>query len=158
MEEDEEDAWGTRETQIEVVAEVVVPREVPKPVEVKQKPRAEERTTRTLPTRRDEVATAMGQWAGGPPNDKRRVVVDEGLVRRREDEKGEDESKTTLERSSEVASAAGRQAEEKEGQTVLTFEDMEEPMVEIAGARGGAEEGYGRGKDGRGRLTDGGNG
>ena len=100
----------TREAPIEVVAEVAAPREVPKPVEVKQKPRAEEVTTRALPTRRDEVAAVMGQWAGGPPKDKRRVVVDEGLVRRREDEKREDESKTTGERSSEVASATWRQA------------------------------------------------
>ena len=102
---------GTREIPIVVVAEVVAPQEVPKPVEVKQKPRVEEATTRTLPTRRDEVATAMGQWAGGPPKDKRRVVVDEGQVsgglrERREDEKGEDdESETRLERSSEEASA-----------------------------------------------------
>ena len=113
MEEDVEDAAGTRETPIEVAAEVVAPLEVPKPVEVRQKPRVEERTTRSLPTRRDEVTAAIGQWAGGPSKDKRRVVVDEGLVRRREDEKGVDESKTTVERSSEVASAARRQAGEK---------------------------------------------
>ena len=92
---------------------MAAPREVLKPVEVKQKPRAEEVTTRALPTRRDEVAAVMGQWAGGPPKDKQRVVVDEGLVRRREDEKGEDESKTKATRSSEGASAAGRQTEEK---------------------------------------------
>ena len=73
----------------------------------------EERTTRTLPTPRDEVTTAMGQWAGGHPKDKRRVVVDEGRVRRREGENGEDEPKTVVERSSEVASVAGRQTEEK---------------------------------------------
>ena len=132
MEEDVEDAAGTRETPIEVVAEVVAPREVPNPVEVRQKPRVEERTTRTLPTPRDEVMTALGQWAGGPPKDKRRVVVDEGLARRREDEKGNDESKTVVERSVEVVSAAGHQAEGTEGQAVPTFEDMEEPMVEIA--------------------------
>ena len=52
---------GTLDTPIEVVAEVVAQREAPKPVEVKQKPRVEEMTTRTLPTRGDEVATAMGQ-------------------------------------------------------------------------------------------------
>ena len=80
----------------------------------------------------------MGQWAGGPPKDKRRVVVDEGQVRGgrreiREDEKGEDdESRTRVERSSEVASAARLQTEEKEGQVVPVFEDMEEPTVEIA--------------------------
>ena len=59
-------------------------------------------------------------------------MVDEGLVRRREEEKGEDESKTFVERSSEVASVAGRQTEENEGRAVPTFEDMEEPMVETA--------------------------
>ena len=86
MEEDEEEpevgeeVAGTRDTPIEVVAEVLAPREVPKPVEVKQKPRVEEVPTRTLPTMRDEVATAIWQWAGGPPKDKRRVVVDEGSV------------------------------------------------------------------------------
>ena len=121
MEEDAEDAAGTRETPIEVAAEVVAPREVPKPVEVRPEPRMEERTTRTLPTPRDEVAAAIGQWAGGPPKDKRRVVVDEGPVRRREGEKGEDEPKTGVERSSEVASAAKRQTGEKEGQAVPTF-------------------------------------
>ena len=37
-----------------------------------------------------------------------------------------------VERSSEVASAAGRQTEEKEWQVVPVFDDMEEPTVEIA--------------------------
>ena len=78
---------------------MVAPREVPKAVEVRQKPSAEETTTRALPSRRDKVATAMGQWAGGPLNNKRRVVVYEGLVRRREDENGDDEPKTTGRRS-----------------------------------------------------------
>ena len=57
--------------------------------------------------------------------------MDEGPVRRREGEKGEDEPRTGVERRPEVASAVGRQVG-KEGQTVPTFEDMEEPMVEIA--------------------------
>ena len=109
MEEDAEDAMGTRETPIDVAAEVVVAHETPKPVEARQKPRVEERTTLTLPTPRDEVAAAMGEWAGGPPRDKRRVVVDEGPVRRREGEKGEDEPRTGVERKPEVASAVGRQ-------------------------------------------------
>ena len=49
MEEDVEESEkgketeGTRETPIEVVAEVVAQREVPKPVEVKQKPTGETR-------------------------------------------------------------------------------------------------------------------
>ena len=113
MEEDAEDAAGTRETPIELAAEVVVPREVPKPVEARPKPRVEERTTRTLPTPRDEVAVALGQWAGGPPRDKRRVVVDERPLRRREGEKGEDEPRTGVGRSPEVASAVGRQVGEE---------------------------------------------
>ena len=60
MEEDEEEGEGTRETPIEVVAEVVASREVPKPVDVRRRPRVEERTMRTLPTRREGVTTAMG--------------------------------------------------------------------------------------------------
>ena len=144
MEEDEEEpgeeeeAEGTRETPIEGVAEVVAPREVPKPVEVKQKSRAEEVTTRTLPKRGDELATAMGQWACGPPKYKRRVVVDEGPPRvgrreRREDEKGEDDdSRIPVERSIEMVSVAGRQTEEREERALPVFDDMEEPTVEIA--------------------------
>ena len=105
MDEDVEEEEGTRETTIEVTAEVVAPREVPKPMEVRARPREEEVTTRALPRKRDEVVATMGQWAGGPPKDKRRVVVDEGQARggrlwRREDEKGEDdESKKRVERS-----------------------------------------------------------
>ena len=144
MEEDEEEpeveeeAEGTMETPIEVVAEVVAPREVPKPLEVKQKSRAEEVTTRTLPKRGDERATAMGQWAGGPPNDRRRVVVDEGPSRvgrreRREDEKGEDdESSIPVERNAEVESVAGPQTGGKEELAVPVFDDMKEQTVEIA--------------------------
>ena len=44
------------DTPIEVVAEVVATREVPKPVEVKQKPRVEEATTGTLPKSGAEAA------------------------------------------------------------------------------------------------------
>ena len=102
-----EELAGTNDTPIEVVAEVVAPLEVHKPVEVKQKPRVEEATTRTLPKRGAEVATAMGQWAGGPPKDKRRVVVDEGVPRagrreRRLEEQGEDDERgAPVERSTE---------------------------------------------------------
>ena len=64
------------------------------------------------------------------------MVVDEGQVRGgrlkiREDEKGEGEPKTVVERGVEVASANERQAERTEWQAVLTFEDMDEKMVEI---------------------------
>jgi len=83
------------------------------------------------PTSSDEFVGQMGQWGAGPPRDKRRVVAEAGSLRRREGEKGEDEPKTGVERRPEVASAVGRQ--EGEGwQSVPTFEDMEEPMVEIA--------------------------
>ena len=75
-----EEVAGTGDTPIEVVAEVVAPREVPKPVEVKQKTRVEEATTGTLPKSGAEVAAAMGQWASGPPKYKRMVVVDESSV------------------------------------------------------------------------------
>ena len=61
------------------MAETALPREVPKPVEEKQKPRVEEATTGALPNIA-AAASAMGQWAGGPPKDKRRVVVDESSV------------------------------------------------------------------------------
>ena len=86
---------------------MVAPQEAPKPVEAKQKPRTEKVTTRTLPKRGDEFSAAIGQWAGGPPKDKRMVVVDEGQARvcrreRGEDEKGEDdESRIPVERSTE---------------------------------------------------------
>ena len=80
----------------------------------------------------------MGQWAGGPKNDKRRVVVDEGQVRggrreRREDENGEDdESRIPVEKSTETGSVARRQTEYKVERVVPAFDDMEEPKVEIA--------------------------
>ena len=62
MDEDEEEpeageeVAGTRDTPIDVVAEVVAPLEVPMPVEVKQKSRVEEATTWTLPKMRAEAA------------------------------------------------------------------------------------------------------
>ena len=93
---------------------------------------------RTLPKKGDEIATAMGQWAGGSQKDKRRVVVDEGQARvgrreRREDEKGEDDdSRIPVERSIEMVSVAGRQTEEREERALPVFDDMEEPTVEIA--------------------------
>ena len=112
--DEEEETNGTQETPIEVVAEVVVPREVPKPVEARQKARAEEVTTRPLPRRGDEFATSIRQWAGGPLKDKRRVVVDDGQARvdrreRREEDKGEDDkSRTPEERSTEKRVKRGR--------------------------------------------------
>ena len=79
--EEEEQEEGNRETPIEVVAEVVAPREAPKPVDVWQKSREEGVTTRTLPKKGEELTAVMGQWAGCPPKDERRVVVDEGARR-----------------------------------------------------------------------------
>ena len=107
-------------------------------MEARQKARADEVTTRPLPRRGDEFATSLGQWAGGPPKDKRRVVVDEGKARvdrreRREDEKGDDDRpRVPEERSAKVASAARRQTEEKKERAVPVFDDTEEPTVEIA--------------------------
>ena len=80
-ESEEEETKGTRAARIEVVAEVVVPREVPRPVGGKEKVIAEELTAIPLPRSGDEFATPIGQWASGPPKDKRRVVVDEGQAR-----------------------------------------------------------------------------
>ena len=113
-ESEEEETKGTRAARIEVVAEVVVPREVPRPVGGKEKVRVEELTARPLPRSGDEFATPIGQWASGPPKDKRRVVVDDGQARvdrreRREEDKGEDDkSRTPEERSTEKRVKRGR--------------------------------------------------
>ena len=120
------------DTPIEVVDDVVATREVPKPVEVKQKPRAAEATTRTLPKRGAEVATAMGLWADGPPNDKRMVVVDESSVGVSRRERREVVETTPVARSTEAGSEVGRQSVEKEELGTPVFDDMEEPTVEIA--------------------------
>ena len=45
-----------------------------------------------MPKKGDEIATAMWQWAGGPPKDKIRVVVDEGPPRIGRRERREDEN------------------------------------------------------------------
>ena len=60
---------------------MVAPREVPKTEDVSQKLREEEVAARTGPRRVDELTAAMGQWAGGPPKVKRRVLVDDGVRR-----------------------------------------------------------------------------
>ena len=144
MEEDEEgpeeegQEEGSRETPIDVVVEVVAPQEAPKPVDVRQKSREEEVTTMTLPKKGEELTAAMGQSACGPLKDKRRVVVDEGILRvgrreRREEEKGEDDERSvTVEESTEESEAASRQTEGMEKQERPVFDDMEEPTVEIA--------------------------
>ena len=56
----------------EEVVEAVVEH---KPVEVRQKTRVEMPPIEALPRPVDITTTAMGQWAGGPPKDRRRVVV-----------------------------------------------------------------------------------
>ena len=63
MEEDTEESessvgGGTRSAPIEVHEEVVVPQELQKPVEEKQKPRAEEATTGALPKNGIEATAA----------------------------------------------------------------------------------------------------
>ena len=65
---------------IEVVAETALPRELLKPVKERRKPRVEVATTEALP-KRAAAAAAIGQWSGGPPKYRRRVVLDEGLLR-----------------------------------------------------------------------------
>ena len=117
--EAEEEGEGTRSAPIEVGAETTLPRELPKPAEKRRKPRVEEATAGALP-KRDAAAAAMGQWAGGPPKDRRRVVVDESavgpsLLERREDEEGEgDKSIIPVARSTDTAWEAGSQAADTE--------------------------------------------
>ena len=62
MEEDAEDAMGTRETPIEVAAEVVAPQEVPKPVEAKPKPRVE---GWKWPKPTSTTTSLWGRWGSG---------------------------------------------------------------------------------------------
>ena len=108
MEEDTEESeggvgGGTRSATIEVCEEVVVPQELPKPVEEKQKPTAEEATTVALPKKGIEAtAAAMGQWAGGPPKDRRRVVVEKGQVEARRKARHETVTTTPVARSTDV--------------------------------------------------------
>ena len=52
---------------------------VPKPVKVRQKARVEVPSI-GVAKRTDISTTAVGQWAGGPPRDKKGVVVDECSV------------------------------------------------------------------------------
>ena len=108
MEEDAEESegsvvGGTRSAPVEVREEVVVPQELTKSVEEKQKPRAEEATTGALPKNGIEAtAAAMGQWAGGPPKDRRRVVVEEGPVEARRKARPETVTTTPVARSTDV--------------------------------------------------------
>ena len=108
MEEDTEESessvgGGTRSAPIEVHEEVVVPQELSKPVEENQKPRAEEATTGAFPKNGiDATAAAMGQWAGGPPKDRRRVVVEEGPVEARRKARPEMETIIPVTRSTDV--------------------------------------------------------
>ena len=119
-----------------MVAEAALPRELPKPVEERRKPRVEEATMGAL-QKKAAAATAMGQWAGGPPKDKRRVVLDEGPLRvgrreRREDEEGEDdESRIPVARTTGTEGEVGRQSAEKGERGAPVFKDMEEPTVEV---------------------------
>ena len=72
-------------------------------MEEKQKPTAEEATTVALPKKGIEAtAAAMGQWAGGPPKDRRRVVVDESSVGVSRRERREVVETTTVARSTEA--------------------------------------------------------
>ena len=74
----------------------------------------------------------MGQWAGGPPNDKRRVVVDESSVGFCRQERREAGETTLVAKSTDTEGEVGRQSADKKGRGAPVFEDMEEPTVEIA--------------------------
>ena len=108
MEEDAEESegsvgGGTRSAKIEVREEVVVTQELPKPVEEKNKPRAEEATTGALQKNGiDATAAAMGQWAGVPPRDRSIVVVEEGPVEARRKARPETVTTTPVARSTDV--------------------------------------------------------
>ena len=127
--ESEEEGEGTRNAPIEVVAETALPSELPKTAEERRRPRVEEATTETMPKK---TATAMGQWAGGPPKDKRRVVLDEGSLRVSRQERREAEETTPRAMSTDTESEVGHQSADTEERGVPVFEDMEEPTVEIA--------------------------
>ena len=78
-----------------------------------------------MPKRGDEIATAMGQWAGGTPNDKRMVVVDEGTVGVSRRERREVAETTPVVRSTEAWIVVGRKSAEKEERVTPVFDDME---------------------------------
>ena len=88
-------------------------------------------TTRTVPRRVEELTAVMGQWTGGPPKDKRRVMLDEGARRagrrvRLEDEK----SRISEERSAEATSRVERQTEEDKAREVPKPEDVRQKSRE----------------------------
>ena len=106
--------------------------ELPKPVKEKQKPRREEATTGALPKNGvDATAAAMGQWAGGPPNDRSRVVVEEGPVEARRNARPETVTTTPVARSTDVEREEGPRSADKTERGTPVFEDMDEPTVEI---------------------------
>ena len=73
----------------------------------------------------------MGQWAGGPPNDRRRVVVEEGPVEVRRKARPEAVTTTPVARSTDVEREEGQRSADKTERGTPVFEDMEEPTVEI---------------------------
>ena len=73
----------------------------------------------------------MGQWAGGPPKDRRRVVVDEGPVGGRRQVRPETVVTTPVARSTDAVSEEGRRSADKEERCSPMFEDMDETTVEI---------------------------
>ena len=135
MEEEESessDKVSTKSTTIEVVEEVVVPREMHKPAEVKPKAMVGGPATEALPRRAYGASiAAMGQWAGGPPKDKMGVVVDEGTVRGRCPERPKTVAITPVTSSAEAGGDAGQWSADKYELVMPAFDDMEEPRVEI---------------------------
>ena len=107
-----------------MVSETALPRELPNPVEERRKPRVEEATTEALP-KRAAAAAAMGQWAGGLPKDKRRVVLDEGSLMVGRQERHEAEETITVARSTDTESEVGHQSADtgKRGVPVFAREE-----------------------------------
>ena len=136
MEDDEEESddsgrRGTSGNPIEVREEVVEPLGVPKQVEVRPKARVEVPPVGAVSKKADIPTTAMEQWTGGPPRDKRRVVVDEGSVGGRRQVRHETVVTTPVARSIDTGSEEGLRSADKEELGTPVFEDMEEPTVEI---------------------------
>ena len=84
-----------------------------------------------LPKTADITTKAMGQWAGGPPRDKRRVVVDEGPVGGRRQVRPETVVTTPVARNTDAGREEWSLSAYKTELGTPVFEDVEEHTVEI---------------------------
>ena len=100
-------------------------------MEVRQKTRVEMSPIEALPRPVDITTTAMGQWAGGPSKDRRRVLVDEGPVEGRRKMRPETVTATPVARSADAGKEEGPRSAEEVEQGTPMFYDMVEPTVEI---------------------------